>query len=253
MNPDTNPVVKILGQESDIDYVDQSVQFLFALSVLRTCKGQLITRVLKTLVRAYAALAFVMPLLLNGLPSQMMKDMDHFAMMVVAAIVFDKLLDSVSVPYVNDMVDMAADLSYGIMKANACAAGYTAFATAFGGSVCAPFLGAFIATNGHKFVEEGMGALDIKVTGAKSKDNKVAVLGGPVLMIMGTHLGQSALVSRATLAGLNCAQNYVDLDAALKGAMNMVNSMLATVTSMAKKKPSASKMKMGRAKSPARK
>ncbi len=40
------------------------------------------TKLLRTLIRCYAALAFVMPLMLGSLPSGMMKDVDHYAMLV---------------------------------------------------------------------------------------------------------------------------------------------------------------------------
>ena len=82
MNVERNPIVKILGQESDIDYVNDAVAFLFVVSVLRTVKGQYATKILRTLIRCYAALAFVMPLMLGSLPSGMMKDVDHYAMLV---------------------------------------------------------------------------------------------------------------------------------------------------------------------------
>ena len=43
MNIERNPIVKILAQESDIDYVNDAVAFLFVVSVLRGVKGQYVS------------------------------------------------------------------------------------------------------------------------------------------------------------------------------------------------------------------
>ena len=82
MNIERNPIMKILAQESDIDYVNDTVAFLFVVSVLRGVKGQYATKIMRTLIRCYAALAFVMPLMLGSLPSGMMKEVDHYAQVV---------------------------------------------------------------------------------------------------------------------------------------------------------------------------
>ncbi len=87
MNVERNPITKILGQESDIDVagvsMNDAVGFFFVVSVLRGVKGgNWATRLVRTLIRCYAALAFVMPLMLGGLPSDGMKNMDKSAWLV---------------------------------------------------------------------------------------------------------------------------------------------------------------------------
>lgn len=228
MNMETNPIVKILGQESDIDHVNDVVGFLFVLSVARSCRGSYVTKMLRTLIRAYAALAFVMPLMLGGLPSGMMKDIDHYAMLVFWAMMFDYVPLGKIHPFLDDAVDRLAGLSYCIVKANACAAGYHAFGKAFAGSMAAPFLGAFVATNGHQFIEKGMGAFDLTLKG--NKDNKVAVCGGLVLYTLETQMHTSGLVAKATLAGLNCAQDNVDFDGMIASVTKIVDGVVASLT-----------------------
>lgn len=227
MNMDTNPIVRILGQESDIDHMNDAVGFLFVLSVCQSCKGQYVTKMMRTLIRAYAALAFVMPLCLGGLPSGMMKDIDHYAQLVFMAMCFDYIPIGKIHPALATMLGYATDISYCIVKANACAAGYHTFGRAFGGSVVAPFLGAFIATNGHRFIEDGMNAFNLNL---KDSDNKVAVLGGVVIHVMETHMKASGLVSKATLAAMNCAQPYVDFDGMINSGARMLDGITSGVT-----------------------
>lgn len=252
MNIERNPIVKILGQESDIDYVNDAVAFLFVVSVLRTVRGQYATKLMKTLVRCYAALAFVMPLMLGSLPSGMMKDVDHYAMLVVGAMIFELVpLASVNAKLA-DMVAQLAKISYCIVKANACVAGYGAFSKAFPGSQYAPFLGAFIATNGHTFIEKGMGAFDLNLTG--NADNKLAVCGGVLIMIMETQMALSGLVTKATLSALHISQDYFDYDGMVKTGTGLMNNLSASITNLAGgKRMKMSTMKKGRSATPKRK
>jgi len=252
MNMERNPIVKILGQESDIDYVNDAVAFLFVVSVLRTVKGQYATKLMKTLVRCYAALAFVMPLMLGSLPSGMMKDVDHYAMLVVGAMIFELVPLSSVHPKLANAVNQFASMSYCIVRANACAAGYHAFAKAFPGSQYAPFLGAFVATNGHTFIEQGMNAFDLTLTG--KKDNKLAVCGGVLIMIMETQLAFSGLVTKAVLSALHIGQDYIDFDNMVKQGTGLMNNLSGSITNLAGgKRMKMSTMKKGRSATPKRK
>jgi hypothetical protein len=254
MNVERNQIVKILAQESEIDYVNEAVAFLFVVSVLRTVKGQYATKLLRTLIRCYAALAFVMPLMLGSLPSGMMKDVDHYAMLVVGAMIFELVpLGSVH-PKLEVLVSQCCAWSYAIVKANACIAGYAAFSKAFPGSVWAPFLGAFVATNGHHFIEKGMGAFDLSISGKDTKDNKLAVCGGVIVMLMEQQAGASAVLVKAGLALLNILQDSVDFDGLVKTGAGVVNNASKTVTNLVKpNKMKSSMMKKGRSATPKRK
>jgi hypothetical protein len=252
MNIERNPIMKILAQESDIDYVNDAVAFLFVVSVLRGVKGAYATKIMRTLIRCYAALAFVMPLMLGSLPSGMMKEVDHYAQVVIGAMIFELVpLGSIH-PKLNTLVGQLCNISYNIVKANACAAGYGAFAKAFPGSMYAPFLGAFVATNGHKFIENGMGAFDLSLVG--NKDNKLAVCGGPLIFIMETQMALSGSVVKGLLSALNISQSYVDYDGMVKTGSGMLNSLSNSVTSLAAgKRMKMSTMKKGRSATPKRK
>jgi len=252
MNIERNPIVKILGQESDIDYVNDAVAFLFVVCVLRTVKGQYATKILRTLIRCYAALAFVMPLMLGSLPSGMMKDVDHYGMLVVGAMIFDMIPLGNIHAQLEKAVNTFAGWSYCIVKANACAAGFHAFQKAFPGSTYAPFLGAFVATNGHLFIEKGMGAFDLNTAG--NKDNKLAVFGGVLVMLMEQQLAFSALVTKAMLSALNIGQDYLDFDGMVKQGAGVINNLSGVVTNMVGgKRMKSSTMKRGRSATPKRK
>lgn len=253
MNVERNPIVKILGQESDIDYVNDAVAFLFVVSVLRGVKGQYATKLMRTLIRCYAALAFVMPLMLGSLPSGMMKDVDHYAMLVVGAMIFELVPLGAIHPKIDALVTQCCAWSYCIVKANACAAGYSAFAKAFPGSMWAPFLGAFVATNGHLFIEKGMGAFDLGLTG--NKDNKLAVCGGVLIMLMEKQMQLSGLVTKATLAAMNISQSHIDYDGMVKTGAGLMNTAAGTVTNLVGglKMKRMSTMKKGRSATPKRK
>lgn len=228
LNIETNMITKMLGQESDIANLDEAVAFFFALSVTRSVKGQYVSKFLRTMIRMYGALAFVMPLILAGLPSDMMRNMDDYARVVVTAMVVDAVIPFDAIhPVLGNLVDRCCSLSYAIMKANACAAGYAAFGNAFAGSIMAPFLGAFVATNGHRFIENGMKAFEIKLAG--DNDAKVAVCGGLILWAATTQLGASALVARASLAAMNVSQEYVNYDNVLSQVTGVANSLSASV------------------------
>jgi hypothetical protein len=167
----------------------------------------------------------------------MMKDIDHYALLAFSAMCFDYIPLGKIHPALDKLVNRLAALSYCIVKANACAAGYHAFSKAFAGSVVAPFLGAFIATNGHRFIESGMGAFDLNL---KNADNKVAVLGGVVIYTLETQLATSTLVSKAVLSGMNCAQGHVDFDGlinkATKAIEGVTNSVVGAVGGQKKMK-----------------
>lgn len=252
MNIERNPIMKILAQESDIDYVNDAVAFLFVVSVLRTVKGQYATKILRTLIRCYAALAFVMPLMLGSLPSGMMKDVDHYAMLVVGAMIFEMVPLGNIHPQIEKLVNTCAGWSYCIVKANACAAGYHAFAKAFPGSTYAPFMGAFVATNGHLFIEKGMAAFDLNTAG--NKDNKLAVFGGVMIMLMEGQMAMSAMVTKGLLSALNIGQDYIDFDGMVKQGTGVVNNLAGAITNLAgAKKMKSSTMKKGRSATPKRK
>merc|ERR1719335_766334 len=130
-----------------------------------------------------------------------MKDIDHYALLAFSAMCFDYIPLGKIHPALDKLVNRLAALSYCIVKANACAAGYHAFGKAFAGSTYAPFLGAFVATNGHLFIEKGMGAFDLNTAG--NKDNKLAVFGGVLVMLMEQQLNFSGLVTKGMLSALN--------------------------------------------------
>jgi hypothetical protein len=248
MNVERNPITKILGQESDIDVagvsMNDAVGFFFVVSVLRGVKGgNWATRLVRTLIRCYAALAFVMPLMLGGLPSDGMKNMDKSAWLVVYAMIFEMVNVGGVHPRLGDLVDRCCGWSYSIMKANACVAGYAAFKAAFPGSTWAPLLGAFVATNGHNFIEKGMGAFDLTVAGKGNKDNKLAVLGGAVISVLQSQFATSALVTKSTMSFLNIMQDHFDFDKVVGMGSRTLNQVTGTVSGLVGGKKMRSSMK----------
>jgi hypothetical protein len=176
----------------------------------------------------------------------MMKDIDHYALLVFCAMCFDYVPLGKIHPALDKLVDRLAKFSYAIVKANACAAGYHAFGKAFAGSMVAPFLGAFVAVQGHRFIENGMGAFDLNL---KSADNKVGVLGGVVIHMLETHTAASGLVAKATLAGMNCAQGHIDFDGMIASAAKALDGVAGAATGAL---GGAKKMSMKRSATPKR-
>lgn len=228
LNLEGNPITKMLGQESDIPHVDEVVAFLMALAVTRSVSGKYVSKFLRTLIRLYGAIAFVIPMMLGGLPSDMMKNMDEHAKLVLIAMAVDMMIDFDRISSTLGMiVDEACKMAYAIAKANACAAGYAAFGSAFAGSHMAPFLGAFVAVNGHRFIEDGIKAFNVKLKG--DNDTKVAVCGGLVLYAATTQLGMSPLMSRALLAAMNISQDYVDYDSIINKVQGAADSVTGSI------------------------
>lgn len=247
---DTNPIVRILAQDSDIQYADKVVAFFFALACVRQTKGNYVARFFGAAIKMYGALAFVLPLCLNGLPSGLMKEMDDVArMLIVAMIVNDMPFSRFLGKEVDMVMDYLCSFSYAIMRANACAAGYAAFANGFSGSEFAPFVGAFLAVTGHTMIESGMKAFNVNI---KGNDDKLAVFGGGIIYVATTYCGASALAARGALSGLNCisAAKPDAYDALIASGSAALNSLTGAV-GLGKKGSSASKR--ARSKTPTRK
>lgn len=250
MTFETNPIVRILGQESDIQYADKVVAFFFALACVRQAKGNYVAKFFSAAIKMYGALAFVLPLCLNGLPSSLMKEMDDVARMIIVAMIvndvpFTKYLGN----EVGMVMDYMCDFSYAIMRANACAAGYAAFASGFPNSEFAPFVGAMIAVLGHRMIESGMKAFNVSVKG--NDDDKLAVFGGGIIYVATNYCGASAMAARAALAGLNCV-HAVKPDA-YDALIDSGNAALNSVTGAVGLGKKGSAMKRGRSKTPSRK
>ncbi len=61
---------------------------------------------------------------------------------------------------VNVFFDYCEKIAYSIVKANVCAQGCEAARGALGGSFWAPFVGSYLAVQGHLMVENGIGAIN---------------------------------------------------------------------------------------------
>lgn len=242
---DSNPVVQILGQEYDAGNVqgvslNDAVQFFFTVVVASsvTNSKNWVHSIALTFLRAYGSM-FCLSLLLGTMPDASYKNMDACVKMCVAALVFVRFVSGYIPAEVSKYTNYLNDLSYSIVKGNAAGVGYGVAASALGGNQFAGFMGAYVAVQGHRLLEEaGLKSMN-KAT--FDNDDLLAVLGGPVFFLATTQGGASGLVARAVLVLFHISCNYVDYNGALSSVRKQVNSVAG-----------GSKSKRGRSSSPRR-
>ncbi len=82
-----NPVSPILAMESDLPYVRDLTMFFYCLSILNNNNSgaNFLSTFVLTFVRAFGAIGIALPLVLGGLPGDVLKDLDHNCLIVFAA------------------------------------------------------------------------------------------------------------------------------------------------------------------------
>jgi hypothetical protein len=217
------------------------VQFFFTVVVASSVNNSknFLHSVAVTFLRAYGSAA-CLSLLLGTLPDASYKNLDACVKMCVAALVFVRFVSGYIPAEVSKYTNYLHDLSYSIVKGNAAGVGYGVAAAALSGNQFAGFLGAYVAVQGHRLIEEsGLKSMN-KAT--FDNDDLLAVLGGPLFLLATTQGGASGLVARAVLVLFHISCNYVDYNGALSSVRKQVNSVAG----------GSSKSKRGRSSSPRR-
>lgn len=209
----SNPVVQIAGMEGDMKYWKETVLFCYCtvIALGAAAGGSHVAMIGSTYIRAFTSLGFALPLALGKLPggSIPMKSFDQFFVFVLAAslfvmYVYPKVINT------NDLKNLsgkALNVFYAIVKGNAAGLGYVMTKEAMGDSMWAPFVGAFVAVNGHRLIEHGVGGA---MNAQWDNDTVLAVFGGIIYWALTTHLAMSALVARVCLVGFRAAGDYVN-------------------------------------------
>ena len=224
-----NPVTDFLGLQSNIKYATDVTMFFYALHVLRSNKrgSNFLSTFVMTFVRAFGAIGFALPLVLGKLPGDVLSGMDAHAQTVIFAMVWDFLNVTRSAPAaVNDVLRYFQQLCYSVVKANVCAQGYAAAGGAFGGSTLAPFVGAYVAVQGHNFVENGVSSINNNTFG---EDGLLGVLGGVFLWAGAKHLDIAGSMANVCLAVFHFTNEWVPWTKHFADFLGQVEGALAGV------------------------
>lgn len=222
-----NPVSQLLGLQSDLPYATDITMFLYTLHVLRGGKsgGNFLATFVLTFVRAFGAIGFALPLVLGGLPGDILKGMDDNAKIVFFAMVWDMLNVTKKAPAaVNNGLDYAEKLAYSIVKANVCAQGYAAASSALSGSFWAPFVGAYVAVQGAKMVEGGVQEINKNTF---DEDGLLGLLGGIWLWVGAAHLDVTGLMANVCLAIFHFSNDFIDHTGNFAQFLNGVDTFLS--------------------------
>lgn len=240
---DPAEIQNILRNESTIDHMNEATVFFYVWAVVASTGGGYVERFLMSMVKAWGALGFLLPLVYNvaGASSRggndMFANMDKMAWGVIVAM----FVDEFCVKYLNKIYDAAGtpalhetarDIGEGIMRSAACATGYFGFQAAFRGNHMAGFFGAMLAVIGDKVITKGVGAFNVAYSGAGSARGKLAVFGGMALWFMMEQMKFSNAQARAGLAFMNVAQIWLDFDPAVAAVADAVNGARKKLKSM---------------------
>jgi hypothetical protein len=245
-----NPVAQFLGFESDLQYAREITLFLYTLYVLKHNKAgsNFVSTFILTYVRAFGAIGFALPLILGQLPGETLKQMDDYAVYVVAAQIYHSFhFPSFFPQQFNNLTGKLNGIAYYIVKGNVAAQGYAAAAGAIGGSQLAPYVGAYVAVQGARFIESGVGAVDSKTF---NEDGLLAILSGPFIQYSGLYLDFTPFMARVTLVCLRWSCEAIAWPQILQEQVNKIGSVF---TRAAKRASSPKGMKKrGRSRTPVR-
>lgn len=179
-------------------------------------------------LRAYGSMHLCMNLVMGKMPGQGLRSLDECLKMCFFALMYVKFVANAAVPEnMGNWLGHAYDLSYSIVKGNAAAAGYAIGASALSGNTAGGFLGAYIAVQGHRLLEHGgLKSMNVSTFDA---DDLLAILGGPLFMVMTGNFACSALVARAGCVALHISTRYVDYNSLLGNIGDTVNNAASKV------------------------
>ena len=165
-------------------------------------------------MRAYGDLSLALPLGLGQGPSGAFKALDVTMQLLLIAVFWAWYVDAHVPSQVRSLWDHAQSLAYAIVKGNNAALGYAAAAAALPGSWWAPLFGAYVAVNGARLIENGMGAAR---KSSWDNDDLLAIVSGALIWFATAHLALSALVVRVLLVLFAFSSNWVNWQAKVAG------------------------------------
>jgi len=221
---DTNPVVQILGFEHEQTAIHDVFLFFYAIAIVQSVKGKnFLHEGGVSLLRGFGSYGFFVPLVLGQLPSKMLKDFDQYFKILIGAqvfvaVVYDRLFPGDIQKHFNAVTNFA----YSVIKGNAAGYGYVLVSTALGNSIAAPFIGAYLAVNGHRILEKGIHA--VGATTHFDADSLLGIFGGLIYYALVEYVRTSALVARIALVAFRISCDYVDYNYILDNISGAIGS-----------------------------
>lgn len=237
---DANPAVQVLGMEFDAPYVKETFLFFYAVAVVQQIRQtkNLVHTLAVALLRCFGSYGFLLPLVLGALPSKAYANFDSYMLTLGGAIFTVDLVLSRIPSDVMNWLQYPIDITYSVVKANACGHGYVMCAAALPDSVVAPFVGAYLAVNGHRILEHGIGSFGTKKFDG---DALLGIAGGLWYFALIEYVRVSSLIARVFLIVFRISCDYVDY--------NHLIDQVISASNMGGPAPS----KRGRSKTPKRK
>jgi len=207
---DGNQIVQALGMEHENPYVKDTILFFYVVAVMATIKGakNIVHQISIATLRGFGSYGFALPLVLGALPSKMYSNFDSNICTIVAAIIFTTcIVDRIIPADMQKYMSKINDFAYCIVKGNAAGHGFVMVAAAVPDSQIAPFVGAYIAVNGHRLLEKGIGAI---ATASYDGDSLLGIIGGIIYYAAIEYVRVSSLVARVMLIIFRISAEYID-------------------------------------------
>lgn len=223
---ENNDVVQFLALETNTEYVKEFITFSFCVSILAGVKKSLdlVPTIGLGFLRSFGDLSIVLALGMGTMPGLVFQNLDWYMNILVAAIAWSWFSDNYIPSNISNNFEHVYNVCYSITKANNAGMGYALVSAALPGSFFAPFFGAYLAVNGARILENGIGQI------RKAIDNEdILAVGSGVIIYLVTseQLGGAATLARALVVVFSFSQNYVDwlsywnqFTAQVKGAIN---------------------------------
>lgn len=220
-----NDLIGFLALESNVEYMKEALTFLFCAGVVGQVgikSRTLVSCLGLSFLRCFGDLSIVLALGMGTMPGLVFQNLDWYMNVLVAAIVWNYFADKFVPDNICDNLNWAYDFAWSMTKANNAGIGYAMVQQALPGSFFAPFFGAYLAVNGARLLEKGVGA----IKGGNSCDNTdVLAIGSGVIIYVLTseQFGAAATFARAALVVFSFSQNWINY-------MSYWNKFVASVT-----------------------
>jgi hypothetical protein len=242
-----SPATKVLGLEHENKYVKETFLFFYVVSVVQGVRHNenLVHTLAVALLRAFGSYGFLLPLGLGALPSKTYLHFDSYLTTLVAAVFFVHVILDRFIPFeFHRYLEKPIELAYAIIKANACGHGFVMTAGVLPDSQFAPFVGAFVAVNGHRILEHGVNGLSVPF--GFDGDFLLGMIGGPLYWALVTHAGCAPVLARVVLLLFRLSCDYVDYN-------QVIDNVTGAVSNIGGGRKKAAPAPRGRSRTPKRK
>ncbi|CAD7935488.1 unnamed protein product [Amoebophrya sp. A25] len=204
------PVLMLSMDYPDMLFKESLVFFYCASIVIGIMESQRVYTfahlALLSIIRAFGAYGFVLPVMLGQLPNRAFESTDTYFWVLFCA----SLYGGFFVPHImpestHKWFQMFHHFCYSIIRGNSLGHGFSLTVNLVPTSLLAPFFGGFVAVNGHAFLENGLSVADsLKL----NCDTVFGVVGGCVYFLLIQYLAVPAGVARVCLVILHVALDH---------------------------------------------